>query len=193
MGTARARGQRAGLTRDAVLAAARDQIAEHGLAAMTMRAIAARLGVAPNALYHHAPGKEALVDDLLDRVLEPVRPPWPPPADPAARVEALLVATYDALLAAPDLVPLFLTRRRRSGPHADRLTAETLTAIGEAGRTGADATEALRALIVYTFGFAAVAGRPTADPGGSAPLPAERLRENYVHGLRWLLTGALGR
>ena len=59
-------GQRAGLTRAAVLDTAHALLAEDGLDALTMRALARRLGVAPNALYSHVPGKTELVDALLD-------------------------------------------------------------------------------------------------------------------------------
>jgi AcrR family transcriptional regulator len=59
-------GHRAGLHRAAVLDAAHTLVAEDGLDALTMRALARRLDVAPNALYSHVPGKTELVDALLD-------------------------------------------------------------------------------------------------------------------------------
>ena len=62
-------GQRAGLTRAAVLDTAHALLAEEGLDALTMRALARRLGVAPNALYSHVPGKTELVDALLESVV----------------------------------------------------------------------------------------------------------------------------
>ena len=37
-----------------------------GLAAVTMRRLAADLGVEAMSLYHHLPGKEALLDGLVD-------------------------------------------------------------------------------------------------------------------------------
>jgi TetR/AcrR family transcriptional regulator, tetracycline repressor protein len=190
VGSARTRGQRAGLTREAVLAAARTVIAEQGLPAMTMRTLAGRLGVTPNALYNHAASKDALVDDLLDDVLRDVEPPDQHGPDPAGALQTLLTATYDALVDCPDLVPLFLTRQRRNGPNAQRLSAGTLALLARAGLGPADAAQALRALVVFTFGFAAVAGRPTLDPGGDRPLTADQLRANFRHGLRWLIIGA---
>lgn len=81
---ARGTGAQAGrgrLTRPRVLAAAIDLADRQGLAALTMRRLAAELGVEPMALYRYASGKEALLDgmveafygEVMDR-LGPVRP-----------------------------------------------------------------------------------------------------------------------
>ncbi|MBD0283747.1 MAG: helix-turn-helix transcriptional regulator, partial [Thermoleophilaceae bacterium] len=61
MNGARAPGQRAGLSRDRVLAAAHELLADGGLDALTMRALAERLGVRPNALYSHVASKTELI------------------------------------------------------------------------------------------------------------------------------------
>ena len=47
-------------------------IAEDGVEALTMRALAARLGVVPGALYRHVRSKEQLQDLILDGVLAEV-------------------------------------------------------------------------------------------------------------------------
>ena len=78
----RSPGQRAGLTYAAVLAAARELLAEGGLPALSMRSLANRLGVAPNALYSHVGSKTALLDDLLDDLLALVAAPNPHDAGP---------------------------------------------------------------------------------------------------------------
>ena len=41
---------------------------EQGLAALSMRALAGRLGVEAMSLYHHVAGKEALLDAMVDAV-----------------------------------------------------------------------------------------------------------------------------
>src|SRR3954465_11319076 len=66
--TRRPGGPRTSRTRDVILDAA-EEAARDGFDALTMRAVAARLGAAPMALYNHFPTKNALVDALLDRVL----------------------------------------------------------------------------------------------------------------------------
>ena len=54
------------LSRDRVLAAAVTMADRDGLPAVTMRALAAKLGVEAMSLYHHLPGKDGLLDGLVD-------------------------------------------------------------------------------------------------------------------------------
>ncbi|MFG2753312.1 TetR/AcrR family transcriptional regulator [Streptomyces xanthophaeus] len=62
------RGPRQGLSVDAVVRAATGLADEEGLAALTMRALAQRLGVTPMTLYTYVPGKAELLDLMLDEV-----------------------------------------------------------------------------------------------------------------------------
>ena len=58
-------GRKARVTRDEVLAAARDAFADRGYEATTLAAIAARVGVSPAALLRHAPSKGALFEAAM--------------------------------------------------------------------------------------------------------------------------------
>jgi TetR/AcrR family tetracycline transcriptional repressor len=182
-------GQRAGLTRARVLAAARELLAERGLDAVTMRAVAARLGVTPNSLYSHVANKTALIDEMLDELLAEVRAPNPETADPAAGLRALMVSTYEVLLAHPHLVPLYVARRGARGAEAQQLGDVMLTLLGRAGIRGAEAREAVRVLIVYTIGFAAFAIHPPLESGPVVGPSSDELAANFARGLRWLLAG----
>lgn len=186
METARLPGQRAGLTRDRVLAAAREELADGGSDALTMRALAERLGVRPNALYSHVESKTALIDDLLDDALAEVEAPdpvaQPRAADPVDTMHALMASTHAVLLAHPELVPLYLARRGARGPNAQRLGEFMLALLDRAGVTGPEAREALRVLIAYTIGFAAFVT-------GESREPADELVGNFDRGLGWLLAG----
>src|SRR5215208_288757 len=71
--TDRTRRPRGSLRPEAILDAA-EALAADGFDALTMRAVATRLGAAPMALYNHFATKEALVDALLDRVLNRFEP-----------------------------------------------------------------------------------------------------------------------
>ena len=56
-----------GETEAAILAAARDLLAEGGLDALSMRAVAARVGTTPTAIYHYFQNKEDLVHQVVTR------------------------------------------------------------------------------------------------------------------------------
>ena len=57
------------LSRTRVLAAAMELADAEGISAITMRRLAADLGVEAMSLYHHVPGKERLLDGLTEAVL----------------------------------------------------------------------------------------------------------------------------
>ena len=182
-------GQRAGLTRSLVIAAARELADEQGVEAVSMRAIAQRLEVSPNALYSHVASRTELLDGLLDEVLDEVHAPDPTVEDPVEGLHALMRSTYVVLLSHPDLVPLYLARQGAHGPNAQHLGDVMLALLARAGITGASGREALRVLIVYTIGFAAfTAGGAAAFDGDSTPRAAE-LAANFESGLSWLLAG----
>jgi AcrR family transcriptional regulator len=65
------------LTRDAVIAQAVALADESGVASLSMRALAARLGVEAMSLYHHVAGKDALLDAMVDSVFAEIRSPRP--------------------------------------------------------------------------------------------------------------------
>ncbi|UUZ60358.1 TetR/AcrR family transcriptional regulator [Nocardioides sp. B-3] len=57
------------LTGDRLLTAAVSIADTEGVAAVTMRRVSAAVGVEAMSLYHHLPGKEALLDGLVDTVV----------------------------------------------------------------------------------------------------------------------------
>jgi AcrR family transcriptional regulator len=59
-------GPKPGLSVDAIVAAAIAVADSHGLAGLSMRAVAERLGVTAMALYTYVPGKDELVDLMYD-------------------------------------------------------------------------------------------------------------------------------
>lgn len=188
MPSPRSTGQRAGLTRARVLEAARALLAEEGLEALTMRRLAQRLDVRPNALYSHVATKADLVEALLDGVLAQVHAPAPDTPDWQAGLHELMASTHEVLLANPDLVPLYLGRGAR-GENAQRLGEVVLALLGRGAINGPPAREALRVLIVYTIGFAAFVTQPGF---GSDDAPGARRAElvaNFDRGLSWLLAG----
>jgi TetR/AcrR family transcriptional regulator, tetracycline repressor protein len=209
---ARGAGQRAGLTREAVLAAARRVADEEGLERLTMRRLAAELGVMPNALYTYFPHKEALLDALLDDLLAGVEAGDPAEGDWRDGLVRVMDATRRLLLAHPQLASAFIARPGL-GPNAVRLGEISLELLRRGGLEGERAVEALRVLLIYSLGFAAFqAPRLQTDSPARAreveaayaglpedrypklrrlagPLAAPTSDRQFHTGLRWLLDG----
>lgn len=59
-------------SREAILAACREMVAEQGLGAIGMRAVAARCGVAVGSLYNYFPSKDALLAAAVESVWEEI-------------------------------------------------------------------------------------------------------------------------
>lgn len=144
---------RAKLTQDQVVAAAWRLLDAEGLEALTIRRLAAQLGVAPMTIYRYFADKDSLLDAVLDAGSGDLRLPggsgsW------QERLRALFVALHRALVAHPFVVQL---RRRRQlvGPGVLRFTEAALEVLLEAGFSVEDAAKAFRPLYVYTFGCAA--------------------------------------
>ena len=84
------RGPRPRLTVDAVVEAAVAIADESGLDAVTMRAVADRVGSSPMTLYTYVPGKAELLDLMLDALYVAMpRAPWSPRQDWRARLRAV--------------------------------------------------------------------------------------------------------
>jgi TetR/AcrR family transcriptional regulator, tetracycline repressor protein len=191
--SARLPGQRAGLTRGRVLAAGHELLSDRGLDALTMRALADRLGVSPNALYSHVASKADLIDAMLDDVLAEVAAPPTHADDAAAALHALMTSTYDVLLAHPDLVPLYVARHGARGANAQGLGDVMIALLKRAEVTGPQALAARRVLIIYTIGFAAFATRAPFEQGDERALPEPQMRTSFASGLAWLLAGITAR
>ena len=73
----RAGPDRAPLNRDRVLREAVALADEAGIEALSMRALAQRLGVVPMALYKHVAHKEELLDGMVDVIVGEIEPPAP--------------------------------------------------------------------------------------------------------------------
>lgn len=90
---ARKTGSHADITGPRVREAALHLFARHGFAAVSMRQIAAEVGVQAGALYLYTPDKETLLFDLLHAHMEDLLAAWgtePGATDPGARVEAFV-------------------------------------------------------------------------------------------------------
>ena len=67
-GVGRPRAGEEPLTRGRILGAALRLVDGEGMGALSMRRLGAELGVDPMSIYHHLPGKEAVVSGLVGMV-----------------------------------------------------------------------------------------------------------------------------
>lgn len=67
--------ERKPLTRDSVIAAAIELADETGIAPLTIRKLATRLGVKPMAIYHHIENKDQILDAMVDSVFAEIELP----------------------------------------------------------------------------------------------------------------------
>ena len=168
------RGPRRSLSEDEILDAAMTLLDEGGPAGASIRGIAAKVGVAPNAVYTYFPDKAAVVKALVDRLLGEVdhdvfadtSQPW------RLRVEALALELRQRLSAHPGAVALIIGEPL-DGQHAMALNERLLELLSGAGLTATDAARAAYLLIVYVFGSLALEIADVHKPG---PLLAEESR-----------------
>jgi AcrR family transcriptional regulator len=167
-------GPRRALTEDEILDAALDLLDDGGTAAASVRGIAARVGVAPNAVYTYFPDKAAVVDAIVERLLGEVdhdvfadhSQPW------RLRVESLALELRQRLSAHPGAVPLMLGGPL-NGPRALALNERLLELLSDAGLDPVDAARAAHVLLVYVIGSIALEVADLHRPG---PLPPETER-----------------
>lgn len=164
-------GPRRTLTQDQILDAALSLLDEEGANAATVRGIAAKVGVAPNAVYTYFPDKAAVVKALVERLLGEVDhaafadrdQPW------RQRVESLALELRAGLTAHPGAV-LLMIGGPMDGPQALALNECLLELLADAGLKRAKAARAAYLLIVYVFGSIALEVADVQEPG---PLPPE--------------------
>jgi TetR/AcrR family transcriptional regulator, tetracycline repressor protein len=144
------------LDRDAIAAAALDLMDRDGVRALTIRALAARLGVAPMSLYNHATTKDEILDLARDRGLAALSAADPGPQGAAwsARLREINLAFHRALRAHPSLVALVVARPLAGQAPMGAAEAQVRVLV-EAGFPPEAAARAHLALLHYAIGAAA--------------------------------------
>ncbi|GAA0482497.1 TetR family transcriptional regulator [Paractinoplanes deccanensis] len=136
---------------DRLAEAALAVIDRDGLAGLTMRAVAAELGMSTMALYRYVADRselELLVADWCLRDLDTSLPPAPQWTD---QIKILVLRVRDQIGTHQQAVPLLIANRQRSRPLLRWAEAVT-TVLDAAGFTGTDRVIALRGLVGYLNG-----------------------------------------
>src|SRR5829696_3360228 len=150
------------LTRERVVEEALAVIAHDGAQALTMRSLAARLGVVPGALYHHVGNKQQLQDLVLDGVLAEIdfdldsSMPW------AEQLKIVAHRLRQVLEAHPGVAGILKTRDPL-GPHSLALAEAFLSPLQTAGFADREAGLAFFLLVDYTIGFAVSSPRTSVN------------------------------
>jgi len=156
------RDRRPQLTRERVVAEALTVIAEDGVQALTMRTLAARLGVVPGALYRHVRNKEQLQDLVLDGVLAEVDYGVDPSMPWGERIKLLAHRLRTVLEDHPGVAGLLKTRDPL-GPHSLALAEAFLAPLHAAGFPDREAGLAFFLVVDYTVGFAVSSPRTSVN------------------------------
>jgi TetR/AcrR family transcriptional regulator, tetracycline repressor protein len=167
-------GPRRALTENEILDATLQLLDEGGASGVSVRGIAAKVGVAPNAVYTYFPDKAAIIRALVDRLFGEIdhgvfadrAQPW------RQRVESLAVELRARLAAHPGAVALMIGQPR-IGPHALALGERLLELFADAGLTPPDAARASHLLFGYVFSSVALDVDDLNQPG--APSMEERI------------------
>ncbi|WNV87236.1 TetR/AcrR family transcriptional regulator C-terminal domain-containing protein [Umezawaea sp. Da 62-37] len=152
------------LNRAKVVTAALALVERHGVEALSMRKLAAELGVEAMSLYNHVKNKDDVLDAIAEVVfadisLPPTTPDW------RADAHALADAFREAALAHPRTASLSLTRQL--GYPAIPVTEAALGILSRAGYDLERAVHASRALLAYVIGtLLREMGSTSADPDG---------------------------
>ncbi|MEU0571404.1 TetR/AcrR family transcriptional regulator C-terminal domain-containing protein [Nonomuraea sp. NPDC005983] len=139
------------LSRARIVAAAIDLIEREGADAVSMRRIAAELGVGAMSLYNHVPNKDALLSGVAEAVLSEIEFTDDPDADWTDRVRAQARAFRQIAHGYPRCTMLVVSRQLRS--NAGLLPVErALATLRSAGFDGVDAVRVLRMFIAFIVG-----------------------------------------
>lgn len=166
------------LTHGQIPAAALAVIDRSGLAALSMRTVAAELGMGTMSLYRYVADREQLERLVVDLVLKTVDL-TPPAGAPSEQVTLVVDRIRGAVSAHPAVVPLFLTHRHTS-TGVMRCGEVLLRVLTEAGFTGADRVIAFRTLLSYLVGALTTEHLGPLSGPGTAAL-AQLPRADYPH------------
>jgi AcrR family transcriptional regulator len=138
--------------REQILDAALAIADEQGLDAITMRAVAARIGLTAMALYPHVRSKDDLLDGLVGRLLAELS--RPDPAEPwRDRLRALGRSARELAHRHPTVVPLLFARPATT-PDAVLVVDAIYQALLDAGVPDSEVARVERLVSTFVLGYA---------------------------------------
>lgn len=197
-GTSEASASRApwgSLSREDIVDAAVAIVETGGYEEMSIRSLAADLGVAPMSLYRHIRDKDDLLDEVVSRLLARVWRPAVSEDDWREWIVETAASLRQFLVTQPAALHVYLRHPVVSPAAVERMDA-MMGVLRRAGLDEATARAAYGALHTYTIGFAALeASRAGWVPdSGDVTSLAQQLAAyttagQFIEGLRYLLEG----
>jgi AcrR family transcriptional regulator len=181
------RGPRPRFTRAEIAAAAIAIADRDGLGRVTVRDVAAELGMATMTLYGYVPSKEDLAELMVDALMGEYAFPDAPAADYRAAIVALAVQARDIARRHPWLAQLTARRPPVPGPNGLKYLDGFLGLLRGSGL----GTEATLELVALISGFATMYGAMLATPAHQTRAPAARMAKAAASGQYPHLTAAL--
>lgn len=183
------------ISRSQVIDAATELVATKGYEQLTIRGLAAELGVAPMSLYRHVRDKNDVLDEVVDRLLTKAWRPRKGEADWRRWIGDAADSLRRFLVNEPAALAVYLSHPVASPAAVARMEAmmEVLRrAIGDEKEAG----RAYAAIQTYTIGFAALEAsrsrwQPDKDavPALALQLAAYTTPQQFAVGLDYLLQG----
>jgi len=157
------------LTREQIVRTALEALDAEGLAGLSIRKLAAKLGSGATSLYWHVPTKDDLIDLLIDEVWGEIDIPAPELAGWRSGLLLFAHSMRSVILRHPWLPEVMYTRPSQ-GPNAMTMGTRGLALIDAAGITGRNADFALGTVMSFVLGNtgAEVATRELARRGGQS-------------------------
>jgi TetR/AcrR family transcriptional regulator, tetracycline repressor protein len=183
------------LSRADIVDAAVTIVEAGGYEEMSIRSLAADLGVAPMSLYRHIRNKDDLLDEVVSRLLASAWPPTVTEDNWQDWIVDAAVKLRQFLVAQPAALHVYLRHPVVSPAGVERMDA-MMDVLRRAGLDEAAARSAYGALHTYTVGFAALESSRSAwaPHSGDISRRAEQLAAyttsgQFIDGLRYLLEG----
>jgi AcrR family transcriptional regulator len=142
---------KAALNPDGIFRAALTLVDTEGLDALTMRRLAADLGVATMSLYGHVPNKDDLLTGLVNLATSEIALP-PRDTPPWDALRTIIRDFRRVALVHPNLVPL-IVRQPPTGAAGLQVLEAALHAMRRAGLDSAAAVRTYRVTASYAIGF----------------------------------------
>ncbi len=158
-------GARRPLNRDRVLAAAVEIADERGVEAVTMRAVASRLGVEAMSLYNHVANKDDILDGMVDVVIGEVD--LPSEVDEWREAMRRRAVSAHRVFGRHPWAAMLLDSRESSGPVRLRYLDWVLGTLMKSGFSMDGAVRAFSLLDAYIYGFGIQQFNMSAESGAS--------------------------